>query len=85
MDPVALNELGLVAGMGAAKYESFNYLRGYDWTLSYNAAWRHANAFWAGEDTDIESGLLHTAHAAWHMLCLTSFLLRKIGNDDRPK
>jgi len=53
LDPVSLVVLGRVAGIGAMKYAAFNFLRGYDWAFSYNAAQRHLNLFWAGEDTDV--------------------------------
>lgn len=84
LDPVALIEVARVAGFGANKYAAFNYLRGYDWSLSFNAMQRHALLFWAGEDTDVESGRLHIAMAAWHALALTSFIMRGVGNDNRP-
>lgn len=84
LDPVALIEVARVAGFGANKYEAFNFLRGYDWVLSFNAGMRHALLFWSGEDRDQESGQLHSAMAAWHFLTLTSFLLRAIGRDTRP-
>jgi len=84
LDPVALIEVARVAGFGANKYEAFNFLKGYDWALSFNAAMRHALLFWAGEDRDEESGQLHTAMAAWHFLTLTSFLQRGVGADTRP-
>jgi hypothetical protein len=83
VDPLALYELGLVAGMGEEKYDRFNYLKGYAWSLNVDAAFRHLLAFLSGEDRDPESGHLHTAHAMWHMGALTSFQLRKIGTDDR--
>jgi len=83
VDPVALRELGLVAGMGEEKYDRFNYLKGYAWSLNVDAAFRHLLAFLSGEDRDPESGYLHTAHAMWHMGALTSFQLRNIGTDDR--
>lgn len=84
LDPVALIELGRVAGMGANKYSAFNYLQGFDWAHAYNAMQRHANLFWSGEDRDAESGLPHIAHAAWMALALLSFYLRGIGTDSRP-
>ena len=84
LDPVAVMAVARVAGFGANKYAAFNYLKGYDWSLSYNAMQRHANLFWAGEEYDEESGLPHTAMAAWHAMALTSFMLRGLGNDDRP-
>jgi hypothetical protein len=85
IDPNSLFSLGEVAGHGALKYEKFNYLKGYDWSLSFNAMMRHLLQFWAGEDLDAESGLPHTSHAAFHALALTAFIQRGIGKDDRPK
>jgi hypothetical protein len=85
IDPVAMYELGKVAGMGMKKYSKYNYLKGYDWSLSYNALMRHMEQMWAGEDFDEESGLLHAVHAAWHALALASFQMRELGTDDRFK
>lgn len=82
-DPLAMRELALVYGMGEQKYDRYNYLKGYPWSLSVDALFRHMFAFLAGENRDEESGLLHTAHVAWHALTLTSFLLREVGEDDR--
>lgn len=82
-DPKAMRELALVYGFGEEKYARFNYLKGYDWSLSIDALYRHFLAFQAGEDRDEESGLLHMAHVAWHALALTAFQLRSIGSDDR--
>lgn len=84
LDPVALIALARVAGMGANKYSAHNYLKGYDWSLSFNQLMRHALLFWAGEEDDPESGLPHMAHAAWACLALVSFAERDLGNDDRP-
>lgn len=104
-DPIAMLELGRVYGMGETKYDRFNYLRGYEWSLSIDALKRHLLAFEAGEEYDEcsahpglhgdahmdvfdplkcdGSGLLHTAHVAWHGLALTSFIVRGVGEDDR--
>lgn len=84
LDPRALKELAKVSGFGAEKYAAFNFLKGYEWSLSFDALERHLLEFWDGEDTDEESGRLHIAHAAWHCLALTSFTLRGLGTDDRP-
>lgn len=84
LDPAALLTLAEVSGFGAQKYATFNYLKGYDWSLSFDAMQRHALKHWAGEDLDPESGLPHIAHAAWHALALLSFLQRGVGSDDRP-
>ena len=85
VDPLALEILGEVAGFGAVKYDKFNYLKGYDWTLSINALYRHFLKFQQGEDIDPESGLPHMAHAAWHALNLVSYPERGLGTDDRYK
>jgi|JI10StandDraft_1071094.scaffolds.fasta_scaffold74845_3 hypothetical protein len=91
IDPKALWELGRIAGFGARKYTSdtedgrFNYMKGYNYTSSYNALQRHAMQFWMGEDIDEESNCYHLACVAWHALCLLTFRLRKLGTDDRPK
>jgi hypothetical protein len=85
VDPVSLMELAEVAGYGAEKYARYNFLKGYEWSLSYDALNRHMLAFWSGEDRDPESGLPHMAHAAWHCLTLLSYTRRNIELDDRPK
>ena len=85
IDPLARWALAEVAGLGAKKYDRLNYLKGYAWSLSIDAANRHLLQLESGEDYDDETGLPHGAHLAWHGLCLTSFLLRGIGTDDRPK
>lgn len=83
LDPLALLELAEVAGMGAEKYDYYNFLKGYDWNLSFDALVRHLLLFWSGEDEDPESGKNHMAHVAWHALALLSFALRGLGNDTR--
>lgn len=85
LDPAALYTLAEVSGMGAQKYAAHNYLKGYDWSLSFDALQRHLLLFWAGENHDQESGQPHVAHAAWHCLALLSFVQRSIGTDDRPR
>mgnify|MGYP000521447717 CR=1 FL=1 len=82
-DPRAMKELALIYGFGEEKYARYNYLKGYPWSLSIDALFRHLFAFLDGEDLDPESGLHHTAHAAWHALTLTSYQMRSVGTDDR--
>lgn len=84
LDPRALVALAEVSGLGAEKYAPHNFLKGYAWSLSFDAAQRHLLAFWAGENNDPESQQLHLAHAAWHCLTMLSFVDRGIGTDDRP-
>lgn len=83
LPPEALLSLSEVYGMGAEKYDDHNYLKGYDWSLSFGALLRHVMAAEKGEWLDAESGLPHVMHAAWH--CFTLFLFEKhgIGTDDR--
>ena len=83
LDPGSLMTLAKVAGFGAQKYARGNYLKGYAWSLSFDAMMRHMLAFQMGETNDPESGLPHTAHAAWHALALTAFVQRSLGTDDR--
>lgn len=83
VDPLALIEVGKIAGFGGEKYERYNFAKGYKWSLSYDALQRHLMAFWAGENIDPESKLPHVAHAAWHCLALLTFSLRNKGTDDR--
>lgn len=83
LDPLALLEVAKVAGFGERKYDRLNYMKGYDWSLSFDAGMRHRLAAWSGEDFDPESGLPHLAHAAWHDLTQLAFFLHGIGTDDR--
>lgn len=84
LDPVSVIALARVAGMGANKYSAYNFMKGTDWSLMFNAMQRHALRFWSGEDIDPESGEPHMAHAAWMALALVGFALRGTGVDDRP-
>jgi hypothetical protein len=83
-DPRALMEAAKVCGFGRKKYSRLNYLRGYDWSLSYDALQRHLHLFWDREELDQESQLHHLSHALWHCAALFSFAVRGLGNDDRP-
>lgn len=78
---------GKCGGNGAdisPKYEERNWEKGYKWSLSYDAALRHLNEFWRGEDVDPESRSLHVISAAWHCMVLAAYTLRKAGTDNRP-
>lgn len=83
IDPASLLELAKVAGYGSGKYARLNYMKGYKWSLSYDAMQRHLLLFWNGESFDPESGLHHLAHAAWHCMTLMSYDERELGTDDR--
>ncbi len=83
LDPEALLTVARIAGFGAQKYDRFNFVRGYDWSLSFDALQRHLMQWAAGEDIDDESGESHLGHAAWHCLALLTFTQRGRGTDDR--
>lgn len=81
----AMQEVARVYGYGAKKYAANNWLKGYSWSLSFGALLRHIALAMLGEDRDKETGLLHTAHAVFHCLTITTFIMRKLGTDDRIK
>jgi hypothetical protein len=81
--PEPLWELARVYAFGAEKYDDHNYLRGYDWSLSYAAMLRHLTLWWNGESIDPETGLSHLAHGAWHTFALMAFQQHELGTDDR--
>lgn len=97
IDPLAILAVAEIGGFGAAKYDRFNYLKGFNYSLAFDALMRHALLFWQGyendgdelDDDDPEkakaSGLPHMAHAAWQCLALISFSQRGLGTDDRFK
>lgn len=70
-------------GVGAAKYADHNWRRGYEWSKSYAAMQRHAQAFWGGEDIDAETGSPHMAAVAFHALALLTFADEHPSYDDR--
>lgn len=47
-----LQELASRFGLGAMKYDHRNWERGYEWSKSFGALMRHAQAFWSGEEDD---------------------------------
>jgi hypothetical protein len=81
----SLGKVARVFGFGAGKYEPHNWRKGYAWSLSTDAAFRHLAAFQEGEDLDPESGLPHLAHAAFHLLALLEFMDTHPELDDRWK
>ena len=85
LPPVALAKVAAHYGIGAGKYAPWNWRRGYEWSKSYAAMQRHANAFWGGEDIDAETGSPHMAAVAFHALTLLTFMDEHTGFDDRYK
>jgi len=86
----AMEEVARVYGAGPAKkgYDEWNWLRGYSWSLSLGAAFRHLAKFSLGYDYDTGpkgTNCHHLACAAWHCLTMLTFFLRHLGTDDRKK
>lgn len=78
-----LAELARVYGYGADKYEPNNWRKGYAYSLSLDALYRHIAAFRSGEAIDPESGRHHLGHAAFHLMTLMEFDRLGLGTDDR--
>ena len=83
--PYPLWKLAELYGAGAKKYADHNWLRGYDWSLSFAAAMRHLWQFWGGEEIDPETGMPHATCAAFHCFTLVQFMETFRDGDDRPK
>ena len=81
----ALWELAELYGKGAKKYGPWNWSKGYDYSLSFNAMMRHAWQWWSGEEIDEETGISHIICAAWHCFALFYFLNHYPQYDDRNK
>lgn len=74
-------ELAVHYGIGARKYESRNWERGYDWGLSLDACQRHLHQWLNGERYDAETGSHHLIAAAWHLIALWYFDTMGKGTD----
>lgn len=76
----AVTELAKQYGFGSRKYDRGNWRKGYAWSLSIDAFWRHLLVAFT---IDPESGNRHAAAALWHACCLRDFVSRELGTDDR--
>jgi hypothetical protein len=73
-----------VLTFGAVKYGERNWELGMRWGRPYAALRRHMTAWWSGENTDPETGMPHTWHAACCIAFIVAFEARGAGTDDRP-
>jgi dATP/dGTP diphosphohydrolase, N-terminal len=78
----ALRYLTRVYGYGARKYSDRNWEKGMPWSECFASLQRHYNSRSWGQQKDVESQLLHTAHAAWNALALLAYEIRGVGEDD---
>lgn len=82
----AMASVARLYGVGARKYAEHNWRKGYEWSKSYAALQRHANAFWSGEDYDPEFTEFPSPHLAgviFHALTLITFMTEQPQFDDR--
>lgn len=74
--------LAEVTTRGSFKYAVRNWERGMAWSIMIGCAGRHTIKFICGEKYDKETGCHHLAMAAWNLLALMSYDIRKIGKND---
>lgn len=80
-----LGELGLAMMEGALKYGRHNYrVSGVRASVYRDAAQRHLDAFWEGQDIDPQSNLPHLVKAAACMMVLRDSQWQGNWVDDRP-
>lgn len=87
LPPDTLMALGSLMGdqMGEGKkYPARNWEKGMPHMTVYASLLRHLFAWANGEDVDPESGHLHAAHVHWNAMALHTYLVRGIGEDNRP-
>jgi hypothetical protein len=82
---IGIQYLAEVYTFGGIKYGDRNWQQGIRWGRVFAAIMRHLWAFWCGEDLDKETGLPHTAHAAFGCLALTEYMVTHRRFDDRYK
>lgn len=80
-----LYAIAKVLMFGAKKYGAWNWSEGFDWDRPFDALMRHLNAWWAGEDTDEETGYSHLWHAGCNIMFLIMHEHKGLGNDTRNK
>lgn len=71
--PQFLLALAAVLQHGKVKYAANNWMRGMSFTVVFGSILRHLFAWFAGRDTDKESGLPHLHHAACGLMFLIFF------------
>ena len=80
-----VSEIGLAMLEGALKYGRHNYrVFGVRSSVYYDAAKRHLESYWEGEDIDPDSKLLHLSKAMASLAVLLDATLSGMVNDDRP-
>lgn len=82
---LVLMEVGVAMLEGAEKYGRHNYRAvGVRSSVYYDAAQRHLNAWWEGQDTDPQSGMNHITKAITSLVVLRDAMIMGMVTDDRP-
>lgn len=84
LPPNALLATARVLTFGAAKYGRENWHKVEAWSRYYDALQRHLTMWWAGEDTDPDTGESHLAHACCCLMFLQELESLGKSTDDRP-
>jgi len=80
----AQEQYAKVLTKGSEKYSERNWELGMAWSKVTASLKRHLQAFESGEDFDVETGLLHTAHIMCNAGFLTEYYKIYPQGDDRP-
>lgn len=81
--PWSHEQLVKVFTKGAEKYAPRNWEKGMSWSSVLSSLKRHLAAIELGEDYDLETGLLHSAHVMWNAHALTAYYKIYPQGDDR--
>ena len=82
---LVLQELGVAMLEGARKYGRHNYrVSGVRASVYKDAAKRHIDAWWEGQDIDPGSGLSHVTKAIASLVVLRDAMINNKLIDDRP-
>tara|TARA_B110000046_G_C13015655_1_gene408571 strand:- start:1949 stop:2398 length:450 start_codon:yes stop_codon:yes gene_type:complete len=82
---VVIQEVGVGMLEGARKYGRHNYrVAGIRASVYKDAAQRHMDYWWEGEDIDSDSGLSHVTKAICSLVVLRDAMINDMWTDDRP-
>lgn len=85
LGPSAMDAAVRVFDYGAAKYASWNWAKGMQWSVIFGCILRHARAIIEqGEPLDEESGQPHIGHIGCNLIMLAWFVDHYPEGDDRP-
>lgn len=66
-------------------YPKWNWAKGMQWSVPYDCALRHLDAWYRGEERDPDTGESHLAHAMCNLLMLIHYADTYTEGDDRPR